>query len=205
MSLADGIAWEREFGTPEYCEHGIAKGSCSICATARELGGAMSEKHQECSECGKPLAHRVHSPTYGTHAYREPVASPQATRPQGKRVHPDTCLRYPGAAQPAAGTTRRTHELSVAVEGDQLVIRIGIDALVCAAEHSDSFQPHDNETCKFDQWKIRDADEFAKEVANQLHNEEEDGSTAITRAIDDACLLALESGCKADLIKGGAE
>lgn len=98
----------------------------------------------------------------------------------------------------------RKQGLKIAVEEDQLVIRIGVDALVFAAEHSEEFQPYNAKSGNFDQWKIRDADEFAKAVANHLHDEEENGSTPVTRTLDEIFVLALEDGCKADLIKDGA-
>lgn len=35
MSLADGAAYEKEFGRPEYCPHGIAVGCCLACEDER--------------------------------------------------------------------------------------------------------------------------------------------------------------------------
>ena len=83
--------------------------------------------------------------------------------------------------------------LKVAIEGDELVVRIGIKTLSFCTEH----QPGIIDDCgeyESPYVKIDDEREFANDVVHGLLSEEEDGSTVISRCIDAACLLAIEDG-----------
>jgi hypothetical protein len=89
--------------------------------------------------------------------------------------------------------------LSVEVEGDELVIRIGVDTLVFAFETSEDNNPFDEDTDDFRrEFKVTDKHEFAKGVANSLRDEEEDGSTPITKILDEAYIGAVESDMGVD-------
>lgn len=73
--------------------------------------------------------------------------------------------------------------LTVKLKDDQLQINIGVDILMWALEHAPC--------CPF---KIVDKDIFIKELISSLNSEEEDGSTLIHRAFDEAANNAFEDG-----------
>jgi hypothetical protein len=84
--------------------------------------------------------------------------------------------------------------LTVGLEGDQLVIRIGIDTLAWCFEISGSNQSFDDEANDFRrQWKVVDRHKFAKGVGIGLQDEREDGSSPLTDILDAACTEAIES------------
>jgi hypothetical protein len=83
--------------------------------------------------------------------------------------------------------------LTVGVEGDQLVIRIGVDTLAWCFEICEDNQPYDEKARDFRrEWKVVDPHKFAKGVAYGLCIEEEDGSTPLTGILDAACVTAVE-------------
>ena len=89
--------------------------------------------------------------------------------------------------------------LKIGVEGDELVIRIGVDTLAFCFEISDDNQPFDATENDFRRsFKVIDKHEFAKGVANGLCNEEEDGSSPVTRALDAACIDSVENDMGVD-------
>ncbi len=87
--------------------------------------------------------------------------------------------------------------LTVRVSRDVLTIEIGINTLATAALCSDyAFNlmgpSHDRPDARF---SIRNKAAFARDVAHELRDElGEDGSTLVTKAIDDACVAAIEQG-----------
>jgi hypothetical protein len=89
--------------------------------------------------------------------------------------------------------------LTVGVEGDQLVIRIGVDTLAWCYEISDDNQPYDEKIGDFRRaWKVTDPHKFAKGVGIGLQDEEEDGSTPLTMILDAACVRAIEDDMGVD-------
>ena len=93
--------------------------------------------------------------------------------------------------------TNRGQPLSVKVENDQLVIRIGIDTLAEAAEFEgrEPFWQYDEIAGDFVQyWKIIDNKGWAEDVVHALKEESEDGSTFVTDLLDKACEEALDQG-----------
>jgi hypothetical protein len=85
--------------------------------------------------------------------------------------------------------------LSVEVEDGHLVIRIGIETLAWAAEHSHDFNPFDDNENDFVQlWRVCDALEFAKDVRRALTDEAEDGSSPLTRLLDKMFMEAVGDG-----------
>ncbi len=83
--------------------------------------------------------------------------------------------------------------LTIGVEGDQLVIRIGVDTLAFCFEIGEDNQPYDDEARDFRRsWKVIDRHEFAKGVGIGLCVEDEDGSSDLTRVLDKACIRAVE-------------
>jgi hypothetical protein len=89
--------------------------------------------------------------------------------------------------------------LKATVEGDELVIRIGIGTLAFAAEH-----------CCLCEDDVVDPAQLARDVCRELNRAEEDGSSPITALFDDAISAAFEDGSNAfeddedDESEGGA-
>lgn len=89
--------------------------------------------------------------------------------------------------------------LTIKVEGDQLVIRIGVDTLAWCFEISDDNQPYDEKANDYRRaWKVTDKHKFAKGVGVGLQVEEEDGSTPLTKILDEACTHAIEDDMGVD-------
>jgi hypothetical protein len=85
--------------------------------------------------------------------------------------------------------------LRIAVENDELVIRIGINTLAWASDHADTNNLFVDELNDFKQtYKVTDALAFAKGVASVMQAEAEDGSTPVTKLIDAMCFDAIEDG-----------
>jgi hypothetical protein len=83
--------------------------------------------------------------------------------------------------------------LKISIEGDNLVIRIGVDTLAYCYEISDDNQRHDDQSGEFHQmYKVSDKYKFAQGVANALHDEEDNGSTPVIRILEEACVKAVE-------------
>jgi len=89
--------------------------------------------------------------------------------------------------------------LTIGVEGDELVIRIGVDTLAFAFETGEDNQPFDEKANDFRRtWKVVDKHDFAKGVAIALCDEEEDGSTPLTKILDEAYIRAVEDDAGVD-------
>jgi hypothetical protein len=79
------------------------------------------------------------------------------------------------------------------IEGEQLVIRIGIDTLAFATEHCEKFYDYD----KHDgppYVKVVDKNALAHDTVHELLREREDGATPLCFLFDDAAEAALEDG-----------
>jgi hypothetical protein len=86
--------------------------------------------------------------------------------------------------------------LSVKIEGDELIVRIGIATLAFAAEQSEAFVDWDDDYREYRKlFEVSDNRKFAKGVCEFLLVEEEDGSTLIERALDSAFHYAIENDC----------
>src|SRR5208282_4274759 len=84
--------------------------------------------------------------------------------------------------------------LTLGVEGEELVIRIGVDTLQFCFETGEENQPYDEKAEDFRRtFKIVDKNKFAKGVGIALCNEEEDGSTPLTKVLDEAFIHAVEN------------
>ncbi|WP_433588238.1 hypothetical protein [Pseudomonas koreensis] len=84
--------------------------------------------------------------------------------------------------------------LSIGIEGDHLVIRIGVDCLCNITEMSDTWPARDEDgtACK-----ILDRKQFLKELVGELERDDEQGATSIHLAFDEAALGVMESGSEA--------
>jgi hypothetical protein len=88
--------------------------------------------------------------------------------------------------------------LRCTVEGEELVIRIGINTLAWAeqSERRDTpFWTYDEEKYEYvPRWKIINDLEWAKDVVREINREEEDGSSLLTNLLDKASDNALDQG-----------
>lgn len=79
----------------------------------------------------------------------------------------------------------REQGLTVEIVGGRLVVSIGVDALMIAARGGDDWDDDD--------YVITDPDAFAASIARGLEVEQEDGTTDIHLAIDQAVTWAIET------------
>lgn len=89
----------------------------------------------------------------------------------------------------------RDQRLVCQVEGDELVIRIGFDALKMAAEYCPRFyndEVHGSSGGPYE--TVEDVRELASDVCRAITHEEEDGSSPLTELFDEAFLAAAENG-----------
>lgn len=88
-------------------------------------------------------------------------------------------------------------ELSVKIENDELVIRVGISTLCTAVRQCPvvdyAVMEADGDECAVE---ITDEAVFAKAILDALNDEEEDGSTRVHRMLDSAANEAIEHGCE---------
>lgn len=84
--------------------------------------------------------------------------------------------------------------LDVAIEGDQLVIRFGIDVLAFVSENCPRFHDYEKHGNYDTHVKVVDKLELAKDVRLQLLHEQEDGTTPLHIVFDDAIEAAFENG-----------
>lgn len=82
--------------------------------------------------------------------------------------------------------------LRVKVKQGRLVISIGVQTLAFAVENGSAFEVYVGE--EYVGPKIMDRAAFARAVAVELKREDEDGSTLLTKMLDEAAELAMESG-----------
>lgn len=85
-------------------------------------------------------------------------------------------------------TYDKKYQLKVERTGDMVNISIGTELLVHAVLHGPAMLDDPDLT-------ITDKTKFADEIVNYLKCEEEDGSTPLHRAFDQAALSAVENGC----------
>lgn len=83
------------------------------------------------------------------------------------------------------------------LDGEWIVIRVAVAALPTALSAMPGFD-WDGEGIR-----VCDAQQFARDVVNELNREEEDGTTPIHEAFDKAMLGAVENGSEG-LTDGGA-
>lgn len=81
------------------------------------------------------------------------------------------------------------------VEGEQLVIRIGIDTLAFATEHCTTFyveEQHANSGPPY--CKVIDKGELATDIIRELLREREDGATPLSMLLDECIEAARDDG-----------
>jgi hypothetical protein len=89
----------------------------------------------------------------------------------------------------------KDQRLVVEVKDDELVVRIGIDTLAFAANESDAFKPWDDRVEDWVQkFKVVDPIAFAGDVKRAMLDEAEDGSSPLSRFLDNVDEAALDDG-----------
>lgn len=81
--------------------------------------------------------------------------------------------------------------LDVSIVGGRLVISIGVDALMVAVKGGPAWSDQEEEERG---WKITSAEGFAADIARELQDEEEDGTTLVHVALDAAIERAIDQG-----------
>lgn len=89
------------------------------------------------------------------------------------------------------------HPCGAVHEGDWIVIAIHKNTLKNAIELNQGLEYYSDEQEDYMPPKIINLDQFVNDVVDALNREEEDGSTLITKALDDAVVEACESGSDA--------
>lgn len=85
--------------------------------------------------------------------------------------------------------------LKVAIEGEELVVRIGLDTLAFSAEHCPRLFDYDKHVNTGPPYcKVVDKAELARDVMRAFLDEEEDGSTPLSDCFDDAIVAAMDDG-----------
>lgn len=84
--------------------------------------------------------------------------------------------------------------LSIGIEDDRLVIRIGVECLCRSIEMADTW-PSKNEDG--DPCKIVDQAQFLKDLVGELELDDEQGATSIHLMLDQAALGVAEGGSEA--------
>lgn len=85
--------------------------------------------------------------------------------------------------------------LTCKIEGQQLVIRIGIDTLAFVAEHCPKFFDYEKHVKTGPPYaSVLNPEELASDVCSMLQKEEEDGTTPLHILIDDAIEAARDDG-----------
>ncbi len=92
----------------------------------------------------------------------------------------------------ASSEDPRKADLAMEIIGGKLVISIGVEALAIAVEGN----PMLEEGIDGDGPKVTDPDRFATELLHALQDEDEQGTNAVHRVIDEAALAAVESGAE---------
>ena len=85
--------------------------------------------------------------------------------------------------------------LTVDIEEEEIVIRIGIGTLAWAFDHMEENNPWSDKKHDYVQkWKVSDQLEFAKDVVGELTNEQEDGSHPLSVLLDQVSTAAADQG-----------
>lgn len=100
------------------------------------------------------------------------------------------------AALSSAGTSGTADlPLEIDVHEGVLTVRIGVQTLKWAAEHSEEWNPFDDAKNDYVQkWEIANANDFAKDVRAAMLDEAEDGSHHFSRFLDSMIEEALNQG-----------
>ena len=89
------------------------------------------------------------------------------------------------------------HPCGAVREGDWVFIAIHKNTIKNATELNQGLEYYSDEQEDYMPPKILNLDQFIDDLVDELNREEEDGSTLITKALDDAVVNACENGSEA--------
>jgi protein-tyrosine phosphatase len=92
---------------------------------------------------------------------------------------------------------KNRHPCGAVREGDWVVIAIHKNTIKNATELNQGLEHYSDEQEDYVPPKVVDLDQFIDDLVDELNREEEDGSTLITKALDDAVVNACENGSEA--------
>ena len=92
---------------------------------------------------------------------------------------------------------KNRHPCGAVLEGDWIVIAIHKSTIKNATELNQGLEYYSDEQEDYVPPKVVDLDQFIDDLVDELNREEEDGSTLITKALDDAVVNACENGSDA--------
>jgi len=84
--------------------------------------------------------------------------------------------------------------LTCVVEGDELVIRIGVATLAFAFEEGQNNPCGENSNAWRATLKVADPAQFASDVVREIKDEAEDGTTPLHEFLGKMCLSAMDQG-----------
>ncbi len=92
---------------------------------------------------------------------------------------------------------KNRHPCGAVREGDWVVIAIHKNTIKNETELNQGLEYYSDEQEDYVPPKVVDLDQFIDDLVDELNREEEDGSTLITKALDDAVVNACENGSDA--------
>ena len=92
---------------------------------------------------------------------------------------------------------KNRHPCGAVREGEWVVIAIHKNTIKNATELNQGLEYYSDEQEDYVPPKVVDLDQFIDDLVDELNREEEDGSTLITKALDDAVVNACENGSEA--------
>ena len=95
---------------------------------------------------------------------------------------------------------KNRHPCGAVREGDWVVIAIHKNTIKNATELNQELEYYSDEQEDYMQPKVVNLDQLIDDLVDELNREDEDGSTLITKALDDAVVNACENGSDAILL-----
>ena len=92
---------------------------------------------------------------------------------------------------------KNRHPCGAVREGDWVVIAIHKNTIKNATELNQGLEYYSDDQEDYMPPKIRNLDQLIDDLVDELNREEEDGSTLVTKALDDAVVNACENGSEA--------
>ena len=92
---------------------------------------------------------------------------------------------------------KNRHPCGAVREGDWVVIAIHKNTIKNATELNQGLEYYSDEQEDYVPPKVVDLDQLIDDLVDELNREEEDGSTLVTKALDDAVINACENGSEA--------